>query len=66
MFSIGNRYALTEEATLDTREQKKESSHPDQPNSSKGHEKKRMLDCSVNVVEQPHGHKEYRPRPGKF
>jgi hypothetical protein len=27
IFSIANRYALAEEATLDTREQKKESGH---------------------------------------
>jgi hypothetical protein len=46
MFSITNRYALVEEATLDTREQKKESGHPDQPSSSKGHKKKRKLDHS--------------------
>jgi hypothetical protein len=31
MFSIANRYALAKEATLDTREQKKESGHLDQP-----------------------------------
>jgi hypothetical protein len=36
MFSITNRYALAEEVTLDTREQKKELTHPDQPSSSKG------------------------------
>jgi hypothetical protein len=36
MFSIANRYALAEEVTLDTREQKKELTHPDQPSSSKG------------------------------
>jgi hypothetical protein len=28
MFSIANRYALAEEVTLDTREQKKESGYP--------------------------------------
>jgi hypothetical protein len=39
MFTIANKYALTKEATLDTREQKKEkeSSHTDQPSSSKSH-----------------------------
>jgi hypothetical protein len=58
MFSITNRYALAEEATLDTREQK-ESSHPDQPSSSKGHNKKRKPECSVNAVERPRRHKEY-------
>jgi hypothetical protein len=65
MFSITNRYALAEEATLDAREQK-ESGHPNQPSSSKGHDKKRKLDHSINVVEQPRHHKEYRPRPGEF
>jgi hypothetical protein len=44
MFSIANRYALAEEVTLDTTEQKKELGHPDQPSSSKGHYKKRKLD----------------------
>jgi hypothetical protein len=66
MFSITNRYALTEEATLDTKEQKKESGHPDQPRSSKGHDKKRKPDHSINTVEQPCCHKEYRPSPGEF
>jgi hypothetical protein len=39
LFTIANKYALAEEAILDTREQKKEkdSGHMDQPNSSKGH-----------------------------
>jgi hypothetical protein len=66
MFSIANRYAMAEEATLDTREQKKESGHPDQPSSSKVNNKKRKLDRSVNAVEWPHHHKEYWPRPGEF
>jgi hypothetical protein len=65
MFSIANRYALAEEATLDTRVQK-ESGHPDLPSSSKGHDKKRKLDRCVNVVERPRRHKEYRPRSGEF
>jgi hypothetical protein len=51
--------------TLDTREQK-ESGHPDQPSSSKGHDKKRKLHRFVNAVERPHCHKEYWPRPGEF
>jgi hypothetical protein len=35
MFAITNKYALAEEATLDTREQKKEESgHTDQPSLS--------------------------------
>jgi hypothetical protein len=41
MLSIANKYALAEEATLDTREQKEESGHSDQPSSSRGHDKKR-------------------------
>jgi hypothetical protein len=55
VFAIANRYALAEEVTLDTREQKleKDSSHVDQPSSSKGHSKKRKEDHSVNVVERP-------------
>jgi hypothetical protein len=66
MFSSANRYALAEEATLDTREQKKESSHMDQPSSSKGHDKERKLDHSINAVEWPHRHTEYRPWPSEF
>jgi hypothetical protein len=66
MFSIANRYALAEEATLDIREQKKELGHPDQPSSSKGHDKKRKPDHSINAVERPRRHKEYRPRLGEF
>jgi hypothetical protein len=65
MFYIANRYTLAEEVTLDSREQK-ESGHTDQPSSSNGHDKKRKPDRSVNVVEWPRHHKEYRPRPGQF
>jgi hypothetical protein len=65
MFYITNRYGLAEEVTLDTREQK-ESCHTNQPSSSKGHDKKRKVDHSINMVEWPSCHKEYRPRPGKF
>jgi hypothetical protein len=43
MFAIAKKYALAEEATLDTREHK-ESGHTDQPSSSKGHDKKRKAD----------------------
>jgi hypothetical protein len=53
MLAISNKYALAEEVTLDTREQKKESSHTDQPSSSKGHDKKRKANCSINMVERP-------------
>jgi hypothetical protein len=53
MFSIANRYTLAEEVTLKTREQK-ESGHLDQPSCSKGHDKKRKSDHSINAVERPH------------
>jgi hypothetical protein len=66
MFSITNRYALAEEVTFDTREQKKELGNPNHPSSSKGHHKKRKPDHSVNAVEWPRHHKEYWPRPGEF
>jgi hypothetical protein len=66
MFTIANKYALAEEATLNTREQKKESGHMDQPSLSKGHDKKRKSDCSVNAVEWSWCHKEYQPRLGEF
>jgi hypothetical protein len=52
MLAIANKYALAEEATLDTREHKKDSSHTDQPSSSKGHDKKRKADHSINAVER--------------
>jgi hypothetical protein len=52
MLAIANKYALAEEVTLDTREQKTESFHTDQNSSSQGHDKKRKEDCSVNMVEQ--------------
>jgi hypothetical protein len=68
IFAIANKHALAKEATLDTREQKKEkdSGHADQPSSSKGHSKKRKTDCSINAVEWPQHNKEYRPRLGEF
>ncbi len=55
MLAITNKYALAEEATLDNKEQKKEneSGHTDQPSSSKGHDKKRKADRSVNNIERP-------------
>jgi hypothetical protein len=54
MFTIANKYALAEEVTLSTSEQKKgnELGHTDQPSSSKGHNKKRKDDHSVNMVER--------------
>jgi hypothetical protein len=65
MFSIVIKYALAEEVTLDTREQK-DLGHTDQPSSSKDHDKKRKADHSINAVERPQCHKEYRPRSGEF
>jgi hypothetical protein len=66
MFAIANKYALAEEVTLDTREQKKEkeSGHADQPSSSKDYNKKRKADRSINVVEWLQHNKEYQPKPG--
>jgi hypothetical protein len=52
MLAIANKYALAEEVTLDTREQKKESGHTDQPSSSKGHDKKRKVDHFANAMER--------------
>jgi hypothetical protein len=52
MLAIANKYTLAKEATLDTREQKKESGHMDQLSSSKGHDKKRKADHFVNAVER--------------
>jgi hypothetical protein len=68
MFTITNKYALVKEATLDTREQKKEkdTGHADQPSSSKGHDKKRKAEHYVNVVEQSRHNKEYQAKPGEF
>jgi hypothetical protein len=67
MLAITNKYALADEATFDTREQKKEESgHTDQPSMSKGHNKKRKTDRSINVVEWSWCNKEYRPRSGEF
>jgi hypothetical protein len=66
MFYIANRYTLAEEATFDNREQKKESGHTDQLSSSKGHDKNRKPDRSINAIEWSHRHKEYQPRPGEF
>jgi hypothetical protein len=67
-FAIANKRALAEVATLDSREQKKEkdSSHADQPSSSKGHDKKRKADHSINAVECPQCNKEHQPKPDEF
>jgi hypothetical protein len=68
MFTIANKYALAEEVTFDTRGQKKEKElgHTDWPSSSKGHEKKRKADHSINTVERLQHNKEYQPRPAEF
>jgi hypothetical protein len=67
MSAIANKYALAEEATLNTREQKKEESgHVDHPSSSKCYDKKRNADHSINNVERPQRNKEYQPRKGEF
>jgi hypothetical protein len=66
MLPITNKYALDEEATINTREQTKQSGHTNQPSSSKGHNKKRKADHSVNAVEWPRCNKEYRPKPDEF
>jgi hypothetical protein len=68
MLSIANKYALAEEATLDTREKKKdkEPGPSDQPISSRSCDNKRKMDHSVNNTERLCHNKEYRPRPGEF
>jgi hypothetical protein len=68
MFAITNKYALAKEAILDTREQKKkkESSHSNQPRSSKDHDKKRKANRFVANVERSHRNKEYQPMSGEF
>jgi hypothetical protein len=68
MLDTANKYALAEEATLDTREQKKdrELGHLDQPRSCRGHDKKRKADRSMNNVERLRRNKEYRPRTSEF
>jgi hypothetical protein len=55
MLAIGNKYALAEEVTLGTRDQKKdkELGHSIQPNTSMSNSKKRKSDHFVAVVEPP-------------
>jgi hypothetical protein len=52
MLSITNKYALAEDATLDTRDQKKDKEwgHSDDPSTSKSHNKNRKADCSMANV----------------
>jgi hypothetical protein len=68
MMEITNKYALAEEATIDTKEQKKdkELGHLDQPNTSKSHDMKRKADGSMANVEWPCHNKEYWPSLGEF
>jgi hypothetical protein len=67
ILAITNKYAMAEEATHNNKETKREESdHADQPRSSKGHDKKRKADCSMNNVERSCRNREYRPRPGEF
>jgi hypothetical protein len=69
MLAIANKYTLVEEATLDTKEAKKDkrSSHLDQPGTSKSNDKKRMHDCSIGNVEWPRRNRaEYWPWLGEY
>jgi hypothetical protein len=68
MLGNANKYALMKEATLDTREAKKDKpSHMDWPGTSKSNDKKRKHDCSIANVEQPHHNRTgYWPRSGKY
>jgi hypothetical protein len=68
MLAITNKYALAEEAILDTRDPKKdkELGHLGQPSTSKSNDKKRMLDHSVVNVERSCHNEDSRPRPGEF
>jgi hypothetical protein len=56
MLAITNKYALMKEATLDTREAKKDKkpSQMDRPGKLKTSDKKRKHDHSVANVEWPH------------
>jgi hypothetical protein len=68
MLAITNKYAMAEEVTPDTRDQKKdkELGHSDQPSTSKNNDKKRKEDHSMANVEWLHRNKEYRPHPEEF
>jgi hypothetical protein len=68
ILEIANKYALAEEATLDTRDQKedKEQGHSTQPNTLKNNDTKRTSDWSVANIERPHRNKEYRPQTRAF
>jgi hypothetical protein len=69
MLAITNKYALTEEATLDNRDAKKdkESSQSDQSDTSKNNDKMRKHDRSLaNVERSQHNRTEYRPYSVEF
>jgi hypothetical protein len=68
ILAIANKYALAKEATIDTKDQKKdkESGHSDQSDTSKSRDKKRKANHSMANVERPHHNKEYQPRPEEF
>jgi hypothetical protein len=66
LLAITSNYTLTEEATLDNREAKKdkELSQLDRPDTSKSNDNKRKHDWSMANVERPQC--EYWPRLGEF
>jgi hypothetical protein len=68
MLAIANKHALIEEATFDTRDQKKdkELGHLDQSTTSKSHDRRRKADRSVANVDWPCCNKKYWPMPGEF
>jgi hypothetical protein len=69
MLAIANKYALVEEATLKTRESKKDkkSSHSDRPGTSKSNNRKRKpYHCVANVEKPCRNRTEYWPRSGEY
>jgi hypothetical protein len=68
MLAIANKCALAEEATIDTKDQKKdkEHGHLGQPNTLKSNDTKRKSDHSMANVEWPCHNMEYQPWSGEF
>jgi hypothetical protein len=69
MLAIAKKYALAEEATLETRESKKDKkpSRPDRAGTSMSKEKKRKPDRMMANVERPRcSRTEYQPRPDEY
>jgi hypothetical protein len=68
MLAITNKYALAKEASLDTKEKKKEKElgHSEQPISSKGQNKKGKANHSMNNMERLRCKKKCRPRSSEF